>query len=159
MEVRDHSNSLMSVVEKILNEYEEGDFHDYWELSGEVSEEFPDRKFYVHTGRTSQPFYGASPTWRRLNVAILTDNSIIDIEGNLNKPGYSNYVSPNESGSLIITPLKSIESVEFHMGAIQTLRESSASEPSSGPPSADFTTGFIMKPVVAISGRIPALQR
>ena len=122
---RDNSSVLVSKIDGILDEYDEGDFHDYWELSGDVTEDLSVRKFYIHSSNQGQSFYSSPPTRSRLNVAILTDNSIVDIEGSLNKPGYSYYVSSNESGSLQVTPLRSIESIEFHMGPIQTLRESS----------------------------------
>lgn len=122
---RDNSSVLVSKIDSILGEYGGGDFHDYWELSGEVTEELPVRKFYIHSAYTGQSFYGSPPPRGKLNVALLTDDFIVDIEGNLNKQEHSYYMSSSESGSLIVTPLRSVESVELHVGSIQTLRESS----------------------------------
>ncbi len=122
MSVSDNSDALVSIVENILDEYDEGDFHDYWELSGKVTGELPVRRFYIHTGQAD---HGHSSVPGRLNVGILTDNSVVDVEGYLSVRGYVHYAPSIESGSLDILPLKAIESIEFHEGPIQTLHESS----------------------------------
>ena len=120
MVVRNYSNSLVSFVENILEEYDAGAFHDYWELSREIIDELPIRRFYVHLGQ-SNIGYSSRPNY--LNVAILADNFVVDVEGAI-RPSSNWVYSSNEQGGFVITPLKSIEAIQFHKGRLSTIRES-----------------------------------
>ena len=120
MVVRDYSKSLVSFVDNILAEYDAGAFHDYWKLSREVLDELSIRKFYVHLGRSNVGF-SSNPNY--LNVVILTDNFVADVEGAIRTS--SNWYVSNEQGGFVITPLKSIEAIQFHEGRLSTIRESS----------------------------------
>lgn len=121
---RDNSHPLVSMIEGLLDEYSGGDFREYWQLSREVAGALPIRRFYIHTKRSNSGL-GFAPILNRLNVAILSDETVIDIEGNVKTASGVSYSNPNESGNLLITPLRSIESIEFHEGRIPTLQESS----------------------------------
>ena len=122
MVVRDYSANLISCVGNVLEEYDAGTFHDYWKLSRDVIDELRIKKFYVHLGQ-SNPGYSGRPNY--LNVAIVADNVVVDVEGSIRKSSEWAGLSRNEKGSFIITPLKSIEAIEFHKGSITTIRESS----------------------------------
>ena len=65
----EYTEQLNSVVERNLEEYALDTLEDYWDLSREIIDELPVRGFYVH----AEPGYG--------NVAILTDDLIVDIQG------------------------------------------------------------------------------
>ena len=120
MVVRDNTRHMVSFVEGMINEYDAGDFHDYWKLSRIVIDEMPVLKFYIFTGQTGSGF-STSPS--RLNVAILTNKAVVDVFGGIRRGNQFSY--GNESGGFAITPLKSIQSVMFHNGPLQTLQESS----------------------------------
>ena len=113
MVVRGYSKSMVSFVENILEEYDAGAFHDYWKLSREIIDEFPIRRFYVHLGQSNVGFY-SRPNY--LNVVILADNFIADVEGSIRASSNWGY-SSNEQGGFVITPLKSIEAIQFHKRA------------------------------------------
>ena len=121
MVARDYSRTLDSLVEGIREEYGAGDFHDYWELSREVLGGLPIRKFYVHR---IQSGYGPYARLNSLNVTILTDGSVVDIGGSIRKTNESSFSSDTPNG-LVVTPLKSIGTIKFQKGSIQTIRESS----------------------------------
>ena len=120
MVVRGNSTNLVSYVEKILEEYDTGAFHEYWTLSRNVIDELPVRKFYVHLGQSNVGF-SSRPNY--LNVAIVADNLVADIEGPIRASSNWGY-SSNEQGGFVVTPLKSIESIQFHEGRLSTIRES-----------------------------------
>ena len=121
MVVRGNSTDLVSYVEKILEEYDTGAVHDYWTLSRNVIDELPIRKFYVHLGQSNPGSFGRIDY---LNVAVVSDNMVVDIEGTIRKSSDLGYVN-SDRGGFVITPLKSIEAIEFHRGPITTIRESS----------------------------------
>ena len=116
MVAQDCSKSLGAYVGNILQEYDAGAFHHYWELSRDVIGELPVRKFYVHHGQSYDRL-------NYLNVAILADRFVIDIEGAVRTSRYGYGV--NDQGGFVITPLKSIEAIEFHVGRLSTIQESS----------------------------------
>ena len=120
MVASDYSKTLVAYVDDILKEYDAGIFHEYWELSRRVLGDLPIRKFYVHLGSSNPGYFGRIAY---LNVAIVCDNLVADTEGTIRKSNEP-YVS-NDQGGFVITPLKSIESIEFHKGSISTIRESS----------------------------------
>lgn len=93
---RDYTEQLNSVVESILEEYGLDTFKDYWNLSRAVIGNLQVRRFYVQ----AEPGYG--------NVAILTDDLLIDIEGENDEP----------PGSLSLHRISSISGVEFFDGPV-----------------------------------------
>lgn len=120
MVVRDYSKSMDTFVENILEEYDAGVFRDYWELSREVINEFPIRKFYVHLGQSNPGYFGRIDY---MNVAIVSDGLVADVEGTIKRSG--EFSVSNDQGGFVVTPLNSIEAIEFHEGPINTIRESS----------------------------------
>lgn len=101
---RDHSEQLKSVVAEILVEDDLDTFREYWQLSQLILGNTPIRRFYV---RTDEGY---------ANIAILTDDLIIDIEGE---------EDDDSEGSLTFNPIRVIDSVSFHEGSVETIPKSS----------------------------------
>lgn len=101
---QDYSDQLKSVVADILIEDDLDTFEEYWQLSQHIIENTPIRRFYV---RTDDGY---------ANVALLTDDLIVDIEGE---------EDDNSTGSLTFNPIRVIDSVRFHEGSVETIPESS----------------------------------
>lgn len=101
---RDYSEQLKSVVAEILVEDDLDTFEEYWELSQAILGNTPIRRFYV---RTDDGY---------ANVALLTDDLIVDIEGE---------EDDDSEGSLTLNPIRVIDSVRFHEGSVETIPESS----------------------------------
>ena len=116
METRDISKSLLRLVGDICDEYDAGQFHDYWEMCLPLIENSAVRSFYVHLGEEDD-----DP--EMVNVAFLTDSMVVDVEGGLAQEGHLSYPASDEYGQLSVTSLRSISSVEFHMGSISTLED------------------------------------
>ena len=104
MASRDHSEQLKSVVAEILVEDDLDTFREYWQLSQLILGNTPIRRFYV---RTDEGY---------ANIAILTDDLIIDIEGE---------EDDDSEGSLTFNPIRVIDSVSFHEGSVETIPKSS----------------------------------
>ena len=117
---RNYSKTLVEYVDDVLEEYDAGVFHDYWKLSRHVINELPIRKFYAHLGQSNPGAFGRIDY---LNVTFVSDNLVADIEGTIRRSNEI-YVS-NDQGGFVVTPLRSIEAIEFHNGRISTIRESS----------------------------------
>ncbi len=116
MEPQDISKSLLRVVEDICAEYDAGQFHDYWEMCLPLFKDSAVRSFYVHMDDSDD-----EP--EIMNVAFLTDSTVVDVEGGLAQKGYVSYPPSDEYGQLSVTSLRSISSVEFHMGGISTIED------------------------------------
>lgn len=100
---QDYSEQLKSVVADILLEDDLDTFEEYWQLSQFVLGNTPIRRFYV---RTDDGY---------ANVALLTDDLIVDIEGE----------DDDSEGSLTLNPIRVIDSVRFHEGSVETIPKSS----------------------------------
>ncbi|MCH7626330.1 MAG: hypothetical protein IIC83_10435 [Chloroflexi bacterium] len=100
---QDYSEQLKSVVADILLEDDLDTFEEYWQLSQFVLGNTPIRRFYV---RTDDGY---------ANVALLTNDLIVDIEGE----------DDDSEGSLTLNPIRVIDSVRFHEGSVETIPESS----------------------------------
>ncbi|MCH9010714.1 MAG: hypothetical protein IIC21_08830 [Chloroflexi bacterium] len=100
---RDHSEQLKSVVAEILVEDDLDTFREYWQLSQLILGNTPIRRFYV---RTDDGY---------ANVALLTDDLIVDIEGE----------DDDSEGSLTFNPIRVIDYVRFHEGSVETIPKSS----------------------------------
>ena len=103
----DDTSKLETVVETILAEKELETFAEFWSLGKELIEGIPVRAYY---SRTEGSY---------VNLAILTDNLIIDIEKN------ENDANP---GGIGIGVIKSIATVYFRAGPIQTIPDSETSQ-------------------------------
>ena len=101
---QDYSEQLKSVVAEILVEDDLDTFREYWQLSQLILGNTPIRRFYV---RTDEGY---------ANIAILTDDLIIDIEGE---------EDDDSEGSLTFNPIRVIDSVSFHEGSVETIPKSS----------------------------------
>ena len=111
--------SVISSVGEILRDYNLGNFHHHWEIGRKIIGASPVNAFYIHRVDSSG---NDESTALALNVAVLTGVSVVDIEGDVTRQ--PNLESATESSNVSILPLRAISAVEFHMGPIQTLRES-----------------------------------
>ena len=100
MPSRDYSEQMQSVVKRTIEENELAAFEKYWDLSKELIEGLPVRAFYLVTGEG----YG--------NLAVLTDQSIIDIEAD---------DDDDTVGYISTITVKSIARVHFRPGPVQTI--------------------------------------
>lgn len=100
---QDYSEQLKSVVAEKLDEDDLDTFGEYWQLSQLVLGNTPIRRFYV---RTDDGY---------ANVALLTDDLIVDIEGE----------DDDSEGHLTLNPIRVIDSVSFHEGSVETIPKSS----------------------------------
>ncbi len=103
----DYTNQMNSVVGEIIAENEVEGFEEYWNLVKELIAGLSVRAFYA---RTKDKY---------ANLAVLTDQSIIDIEADDDDadPGY-----------ITVTLIKAIREVDFRTGPVRTLPNSSESQ-------------------------------
>ena len=107
MSDHDDTSKLETVVNTILAKKELETFAEYWNLGKELIKGVPVRAYYTRIEGSY------------VNLAILTDNLIIDIEKNEN--------DVNLSG-IGIGVIKSISAVYFRVGPIQTIPDSEKSQ-------------------------------
>ena len=98
----DRRRELQSQLQSALQDYELPIFKQNWDLSSNVIHDLPIRSFYL----TVESGYG--------NVAILTSDFLIDIEGDDEEP----------PGNLSVQRLSAISGVEFHWGQVEGISES-----------------------------------
>ena len=100
----DNSSKLEAIVNAILVNEELETFAEYWNLAKELMQGVPVRAYYTRT------------EGNYVNLAILTDNLIFDIE--------NNEIAATLDG-VGVALIKSISSVYFRAGPIQTIPDSS----------------------------------
>ncbi len=101
---QDYTEQLKTVVADMLLDDDLDTFEEYWHLSQLILGNVPIRRFYVRTNNGYA------------NVALLTDDLIVDIEGE---------EEDDSGGSLTLNPIRVIDSVRFHEGSVETIPESS----------------------------------
>ena len=103
----DDSSKLKTVVDAILAKKELEKFAEHWNLAEELLKGVPARAYYTRT------------EGNYVNLAILTDNLIFDIENSNNAASLD---------GISVSLIKSISSVYFHAGSIQTIPDSEAAQ-------------------------------
>ena len=107
MPTHDYVEQLETVVESILVENDMEMFAVYWKLGKELIEGLPVRAFYTRTEGS------------HANLAILTDKLVVDIEKN---------DDDQNPGGIGIGVIKSIATVYFRAGPVQTIPNSETSQ-------------------------------
>ena len=100
MPERDYTKDMESVIEGILAKTESDEFEERWGLAKKLLGDAPVRAFYA--------FHDGS----YVNLAILTDKSIMDIEAD---------DEDEPAKKIAITLINSIGEIHFHPGPVQTL--------------------------------------
>lgn len=98
----DRRRELQDQLKGAFQVYELPTFKQTWELSGNVIHDLPIRSFYL----TVESGYG--------NVAIITSDFLVDIEGDDEEP----------PGNLSVQRLSAISGVEFYWGPVEDIPES-----------------------------------
>ena len=98
----DRMRELQSQLQSAFFDYELSMFEQTWNLSNNVIHDVPVRSFYL----TVEPGYG--------NLAILTSDFLVDIEGD----------DENPPGNLSVQRLSAISGVEFYWGPVEDIPES-----------------------------------
>ena len=103
MQTRDYTDQLNSLVNRTIVEDELQELKRYWGLGSDLVAGLPVRAFYL----VSDEGYA--------NLAILTDQSIVDIEAD---------DEDHSVGYISVTTIQSIARVHFRAGPVQTVPNS-----------------------------------
>ncbi|MDE2860005.1 MAG: hypothetical protein OYI31_06285 [Chloroflexota bacterium] len=112
MSARERSSQLTRLVERIIEEKQLEKFQEYWELYEETCPVNSVAAFYLRTEARAD--YLGRKSGDYCNVAIIGDKLLVDIEAD----------DSDDSGNLIVQPLRSFSDISIHIGPLRNLESS-----------------------------------